>query len=421
MTSIEIKPIQSLNTSVEAPSSKSYTNRALIAASLADGISYLENCLLSDDTKHLMKALEQLGIPFTQDNCDITVMGRAGRIGIARNPIFAGNAGTTLRFLASFLALGHGRYVLDGDERMRERPVLDLIDGLQQLGVKIKSDVKEGYPPLVIEADGIKGGKTSVRGEKSSQYLSSLLLAAPCAQSDIEIEVIGDLVSKPYVQMTLDVMKAFGISVEQKGGTFKIHAPQKYKPAYYRIEGDASNASYFFAAAAITPGKVRVNNISPATAQGDIGLVDILGQMGCKVVKGSGWIEITGGTLKGIDVDMKDMPDMVQTLAIVALFAKGKTMIRNIAHLKIKETDRIGDLAKELAKIGAKVEAGADFLTVEAGQLKGASIQTYNDHRMAMSFAVAGLKIAGIKIENPGCVDKSFPNFWERFQTLYLS
>jgi 3-phosphoshikimate 1-carboxyvinyltransferase len=421
MTSIEIKPIQNLNASVEAPSSKSYTNRALIAASLADGISYLENCLLSDDTKHMMKALEQLGIPFTMDNCDITVMGRAGRIGIARNPIFAGNAGTTLRFLASFLALGHSRYTLDGDERMRERPVLDLIEGLQQLGVKIKGSVKEGYPPLVIEADGIQGGKTSVRGEKSSQYLSSLLLAAPCAQSDIEIEVIGDLVSKPYVKMTLDVMKAFGISVEQKGGTFKIHAPQKYKPAYYRIEGDASNASYFFAAAAIAPGKVRVNNIYPNTAQGDISLVDLLGQMGCKIVKQDGWIEIEGGPLKGIDVDMKDMPDMVQTLAIVALFAKGKTTIRNIAHLKIKETDRIGDLARELAKIGAKVEAGPDFLTVEGGELKGAPIETYNDHRMAMSFAVAGLKIAGITIENPGCVGKSFPDFWERFQTLYLS
>jgi 3-phosphoshikimate 1-carboxyvinyltransferase len=305
---------------------------------------------------------------------------------------------------------------------MRQRPVGDLLKALNQLDIKAYGEIKEGYPPIAIEAHGLAGGKVRLSGENSSQYLSSLLMAAPYAQKPMEIVMEGDLVSKPYVDMTLSVMKSFGVSVDQEGyKTFKVQAPQKYRPIYYTIEGDASNASYFFAAAAITGGKARVTNLSYETKQGDIRFVDLLSQMGCKIEKGSDWIEITGQPLQGIEVDMKDMPDMVQTLAITALFAKGKTVMKNIAHLKIKETDRIRDLAAELHKIGANVEAGKDHLTVSQGNLKSSRIETYKDHRMAMSFAIAGLKIPGMVIQDPACVQKSFPDFWDRLQTLYPS
>jgi len=417
---IEIKPLSKIDAVVQAPSSKSYTNRALIIASLADGISYLEECLFSDDTKLMIEALQQVGIAIPIEDQNITVMGRAGRIGLTGNRIFAGNAGTTLRFLACFLSLGHGRYVLDGNERMRQRPIQDLLDGLKQLGVKAYGEPKEGYPPVVIEADGIAGGKVVMSGENSSQYLSGILMAAPYAQKAIEIEIKGSLVSRPYVDMTLSIMKSFGVDVIQdQYKFFKVDAPQKYKPSYYKIEGDASNASYYFAAAAITGGKVRVTNLSHESKQGDIHFVDLLAQMGCNVQKGPDWIEVSGQFLKGIEADLRDMPDIVQTLAIVALFAKGKTVIKNIEHLKIKETDRIRDLAAELQKIGANVEAGEDYLIVSGGNLRPARIETYKDHRMAMSFAVAGLKIPGILVQDPSCVEKSFPDFWTRLEALY--
>lgn len=419
MTSIEIKPISKMNATVKAPSSKSYTNRALIVASLADGISYLENVLLADDTQLMIKALQELGIPINAEGENLTVMGRSGRMGLIRKSLFTGNAGTTLRFLASFVALGHGRYIIDGDLRMRERPVEDLLSGLKQLGTKAYGELKEGYPPVIVEAKGFKGGKIKLKGDHSSQYLSSILMAAPYAQSPIQIKIDGDLVSKPYVDMTLSVMKTFGVEViQEKAQVFKIPAPQKYKPRHYVIEGDASNASYFSAAAAITGGKVRVTHINPDTLQGDIHFLDILSRMGCSVQKGTDWVEVQGSDLCGVEADLKDMPDMVPSLAIVSLFAKGPTVITNIAHLKIKETDRIEALANELRKIGAKVEAGRDFLKITPQNLTPSSIETYNDHRMAMSFAIAGLKIPGLVIQNPDCVKKSYPNFWDQFKIL---
>lgn len=417
----EIKPLSTIDAVIEVPGSKSYTNRALVVATLADGISYLERCLLSDDTRHMIQALQQIGIPIIQEGENITVMGRAGRIGRCKNPLFAGNAGTTFRFLTSLLALGHGKYILDGDERMRQRPIEDLIHALDQLQVKTSYELHPGCPPIAIYANGIPGGKAEISGKNSSQYISSLLMVAPYAQAPIELVVEGNLVSSPYIHMTLDMMQAFGVKVIIKDNqTFRIQAPQKYKPCHYTIEGDASNASYFFAAAAITGGKVRVKRLPNTTRQGDIHLVDLLTQMGCSVQKGTDWIELIGTPhLQAIEADLKDMPDMVQTLAIVALFAKGRTMIKNIAHLKIKETNRLEALRAELSKIGADVQAGDDYLGVATGNLTGSPIKTYNDHRMAMSFAVAGLRIPGIMIEDPSCVQKSFPNFWDYFQALY--
>ena len=417
---IEIKPLSEANAVVHIPGSKSYTNRALIVASLADGISYLKGCLLSDDTKLMIQALQALGIPITVEGEDLTIMGRSGKICVPGKRFFAGNAGTTLRFLASLLTLGHGRYVLDGDERMRERPIGDLIQALNKLGVRAYSENRDGYPPIIIEADGLKGGRTTLSGENSSQFLSSLLMAAPYAQSPVEIEIKGDLVSKPYVDMTLSVIQKFGVEVHNANYSFfSVKTPQKYQPRYYTVEADASNASYFFAAAAVTKGKVRVQNLPYQSFQGDIHFVDLLEKMGCHVEKGTDWIELKGKELTGIEIDLKNMPDIAQTLAIVALFAKGQTVIKNIAHLKLKETDRITNLANELRKIGAHIEAGSDYLKISTGSLTPSLIETYNDHRMAMSFAVAGLKIPGITIKNPECVKKSFPNFWKVFEKLY--
>lgn len=417
--SLEINPIAKVDAVIEVPGSKSYTNRALIIAALAHGISSLNRCLLSDDTLHMIQALQDVGIPIIKDGNMITVMGRGGKMGAPGHKIFAGNAGTTLRFLAGFLSLGHGRFILDGDERMRERPVDDLLDSLNQLGVKSYGEIKKGFPPVIIEANGLPGGKTTLSGENSSQYLSSLLMVAPYANGPIEITIKGALVSIPYVDMTLSIMKSFGVTIVNKNyKTFKVKAPQIYKPCFYPVEADASSASYFFAAAAITGGKVRVTNLSYTTCQGDIHFVDLLEKMGCKVEKGPDWVEVQGQPIRGIEANLRDMPDMVQTLAIVSLFAQGKTVIKDIAHLKIKETDRINNLAKELRKIGAEVEAGNDYLSISVNKLNPSSIETYNDHRMAMSFAIAGLKIPGISIENPDCVKKSFPDFWEKLQAL---
>lgn len=420
MPEMQIQPSNSIDAVAEAPSSKSMTNRVLFIAGLADGISYIEKCLLSEDTVIMIKALQELGIPMTLEGNNITVMGRAGRIGLVRSRIHCGNAGTVFRFLTSGLALGHGRYVLDGDDRMRQRPVKDLIEALRGAGVEVACEMQEGYPPLLIMADGFAGGKVRVAGETSSQYLSGLLMCAPYARTNVRIEVTGHLVSRPYIDMTLAVMKAFGVNVTFRDDhTYEIDAPQKYRPKHYTVEGDASSASYFFAAAAVTGGRVRVSNLDYGTTQGDVRFVDILSQMGCRLTHGEGWIELTGGPLHAVDADLNEMPDMVPTLAVVSLFAPGKTVIRNIAHLRIKESDRIGDLARELRKLGARVEEGADFLAVSGEILNGAVLDTHKDHRLAMSFAVAGLKIPGIVVQDPDCVQKSFPNFWEAFRRLY--
>jgi 3-phosphoshikimate 1-carboxyvinyltransferase len=333
-------------------------------------------------------------------------------------PVFLGNSGTAMRFLSAACATLEGEVLFDGTARMRERPITDLAAALARWGVEAHAPT--GCPPLRIRSTGRFGGATSVRGSASSQYLSGLLLVAPRAQRDVAIHIEGELVSKPYIDLTLDMMSERGIkALHEDYQTFHVAAGQRYAPGTYAIEADASGASYFFAAAAVAGGRVRVLHLTRRSSQGDARFPWLLERMGCRVAEGDDWTEVTStGFLEGIEADLNAMPDMAQTLAVVALFAKGPTVIRNVANLRIKETDRIAATAVELRKLGAEVEEWEDGFRITPGPLCSASIATYDDHRMAMSFAVAGLRIPGMEIQDPGCTAKTFPDFFERFALL---
>lgn len=420
MILIEIQPATAIRAVVEAPPSKSYTNRALIVSALAEGESRLENPLISDDTRYMRQALEQFGVAVADEARAFVVRGRGGRMTAPQTEIYVGNAGTSMRFLTTFAALADGQTRLTGDARMCERPIEDLLAGLRAMGVRAESANHNQCPPLIVTGGAVPGGALRLAADKSSQYLTSLLLCAPCFQNPTRIEIVGELASKSYVDITLDIMRAFGVTVENDGWQrFRVPADRGYRPRVYRIEGDASSASYFLAAAAVTGGEVAVTGLNPQSVQGDIRFADLLERMGCRVEKSAEKIAVKGNFLRGITINMSTMPDTVQTLAVTALFAEGETVITGIGNLRIKETDRIAALARELARLGATVEAGDDFIRVKPGAPTAAAVDTYNDHRMAMSFAVAGLKIPGIKIKNPGCVEKSFPDFFDRFQNLY--
>jgi 3-phosphoshikimate 1-carboxyvinyltransferase len=445
MDAIEIQPIaRPLDATIRPPGSKSLTNRALVAAALADGDSELLGALDSEDTRVMIDALRQLGIPvdadwgLNEDYVDapatlrqlgipvdadwsaqaIRVRGCRGQLPAAGADIFAANSGTTIRFLTALVALGHGSYRLDGDARMRERPIQDLLDALGQLGVASESERGNGCPPVVVRAAGVPGGRARVRGDVSSQFLSGLLLAAPYAAAPISLEIEGPLVSQPYVRMTLAVMRSFGVDVDETNLQRLRIEPAHYCGRSYKIEPDASAASYFFAAAAIAGGRVIVSGLSRESLQGDIAFCDCLAQMGCEIVHGEDGITVTGNSLRGIDVDMNAISDTVQTLAAVSLFADGPTTIRNVAHIRHKETDRIGKLAIELRKFGAEVEELADGLRIIPRPLHAARIATYNDHRMAMSLALVGLRVPGIVIEDPGCTEKTYPEFFRDLASL---
>jgi 3-phosphoshikimate 1-carboxyvinyltransferase len=328
--------------------------------------------------------------------------------------LFVGNSGTTVRFLTAAVALGQGRYRLDGVPRMRERPIQDLLDALQQLGVNAYSECGNGCPPIVVQTTGMKGGRVRVKGNVSSQFLSALLMAAPFADGDTEIEVEGELVSEPYIAMTFGMMRDFGLKFKVRGpGDYHIFGDQYLGIPEYTIEPDASAASYFWAAAAVTGGRVTVAGLTRTSLQGDVRFGDVLAQMGCRVEECEAGITVHGGKLRGVDVDMNDISDTVMTLGAVACFAEGPTTIRNVAHIRHKETDRIAALATELRKLGADVEERADGLTITPRALKGCAVDTYNDHRMAMSLALVGLKVPGVVIRNPGCVAKTYPGFWQ--------
>jgi 3-phosphoshikimate 1-carboxyvinyltransferase len=417
---IEVRPLSQCDGVVTIPGSKSYTHRALILSSLADGESILIHALRCEDTERTAQALLKFGVEIFWESDAVRILGRGGKFKAAEDRIDVGNSGTSMRFLTALAALNNGITLLDGSERMRKRPIGELLSGLGELGVRAYSQKGNDYPPVIVESQGLKGGTVKIKGEESSQFLSGLLMVAPYAQRDVSIEVTGSLASEPYVDITLDVMSAFGVGIRNQGyRSFFIKAGQRYLPQKYRIEGDASNASYFFSAAAVCRGKVKVKNLNPATIQGDIGFLDILERMGCGVTRGSDWIEVLGGELHGIEIDMNEMPDLVPTLAVTAAFARGKTVIRNIGHLRFKESDRIHALAAELGKMGIRVNEGEDGLEVEGGKPQGAEIETYDDHRMAMSFAIAGLGAPGVKIKGERCVDKSFPEFWEELQKFY--
>ncbi|MBI5968998.1 MAG: 3-phosphoshikimate 1-carboxyvinyltransferase [Deltaproteobacteria bacterium] len=417
---IEINPLHHCDAVITIPGSKSYTHRALIVSALAEGESLLINALRSEDTEYTVEGLGKLGVPVFWEKDLLHIWGAGGKLKAGGAKIYVGNSGTSMRFLTALAALKTGRTVLDGTERMRERPMAELLDGLVALGVKAYSQEASGYPPIVVESEGLLGGVARIKGSESSQFISALLLVAPYAAGDVRIEVEGYLVSRPYVDITLDVISAFGGEVKsEEYRSFFIRAGQRYLPQKYHIEGDASNASYFFAAAAVTGGRVRVENFRPASVQGDAGFLRILEKMGCKIIPGNGWAEVQGGGLRGIEIDLNEMPDLVPTLAVTAAFARGKTMIRNIGHLRLKESDRIGALAAELGKLGIWVEEGEDWLQVEGGEIRGAEVETHNDHRLAMSLAIAGLAVPGIRIKGERCVEKSFPEFWETLQKLY--
>jgi len=417
---IEIRPLGHCDTAVAISGSKSYSHRALIVSALADGESILINALRSEDTDHTIQGLIKFGVPIFWEGDRLYVQGKGGKLAASEERVFVGNSGTSMRFLTALAALKKGTTLLDGSERMRDRPIEDLLDGLRALGIKGYSKEGNGCPPVVIESQGLKGGTTKIRGEESSQFLSALLMVAPYASGDVKVEVMGNLASKPYVDITRQVISAFGVKVRGEGyHSFFVRSGQRYLPQVYRIEGDASHASYFFSAAAIVRGKVRVENLNSTSIQGDKDFANILEKMGCNVIRGDSWTEVHGKELQGIEVDMNAMPDLVPTLAVTAAFARGVTVIRNIGHLRLKESDRIRALARELNKMGIRVEEGEDWLKIEGGKAHGAEIETYNDHRLAMSFAIAGLVTPGVKIHGEECVHKSFPDFWKTLGRLY--
>lgn len=413
---IEIQPAGPLRASIRPPGSKSITNRALICAALADGESVLSGALDSDDTQVMIEGLRKLGLTIEHDPAKQTlrVGGAAGKIPAAAADLFVGNSGTTVRFLTAMLTLGQGTFRLDGTPRMRERPIQDLLEALGQLGVRAVSELGTGCPPVIVHANGLAGGRAEIAGDLSSQFLSGLLMVAPCARSPVEVVVRGELVSQPYIAMTLRVMESFGISVDAPGLTrFSIPAGNPYRATRYAIEPDASAASYFFAAAAIAGGSVTVRGLSRTSLQGDVAFCDCLRQMGCEVIDGVDQITVIGRPLRGIDVDMNGISDTVQTLAAVALFADGPTTISHVGHMRHKETDRIAALATELRKLGATVGERPDGLQIRPGHVRGAEIDTYDDHRMAMSLALVGLKAPGVVIRDPGCTAKTYPRFFE--------
>lgn len=411
---------------MRVPGSKSLTNRALAIAALADGTTRLTNALESDDSKRFVESLQRLGFTvqstINEQQSEITIRGLGGRIPATQAELFVGNAGTAARFLTAIVCLGHGEYLIDGNERMRERPIGDLIEALAQLGVE--TECPTGCPPVKVRASGLRGGRASIAGNISSQFLSGLLLAAPYAQLPLELVVAGDLNSKPYVDMTIGIMADFGVTVERQGYERFIVNPQRYNAQErYAVESDASAASYFFAAPAICAGRVRVENISRQSRQGDIGFLNVLTQMGCEIKEGQNWIEVRAIhelPLPGIDIDMRDIPDTAQTLAAIAPFASSPTTIRGIASARVKETDRVAAMCNELRRLGVTVEEYPDGLKIyPCNSIKSASVQTYDDHRMAMAFALVGLRVEGISIENPGCVAKTFPNYFETLETLH--
>ncbi len=417
---MEIKPIRHLNATVKVPGSKSYTQRALVVACLAKGKSMLGNALISEDTRYLMEALRFLGAEIVISGSNVAITGTGGNIHNPARVIMLGNNGTALRFLTTMASLGRGEYILDGSSRLRERPLLPLLNALKILGVQFQS--RYGYPPVKIDAEGLKGGNVAFADVESSQYVSSLLIGAPYAKGDIEIALTGRTVSQPYIDMTMDVMGRFGAEVVTRGKKiFNVRSGRHYRGRRYIIEGDASSASYFFLAAALCRGRVKVVNVDPASLQGDINVLGILESLGCSVVRGDQWVEVAGGPLHEGDVlfDMGNMPDMVPTLAVLAAFRQGKMIITNVSHLRVKESDRIAALVNELRRIGVYAKETADGLIVAGGKPHGAHIDTYNDHRIAMSFAIAGLAVPGITIKDRRCVGKSFPGFWDELSRLY--
>ena len=416
---IEIHPATIFDQTVRVPGSKSYTHRALIASALSTGPCRIENGLDSDDTRLTRTGLRQLGIQLAVQKTHWTVTGASGQFKRCAEAIYLGNSGTSMRLLTALCALGNGTYRLTGSLRMQARPIQDLLDGLHQIGVPARAVAGNGCPPVDIDGGVITGGRVHLDCSVSSQFLSALLLIAPCTTNGLEIIVTHGPVSKPYIDMTIDVMTRFGIAVTRDGDKcYRVAGGQTYRHGNYRVEPDASQAGYFWAAAALTGAAITVAGITKASKQGDVGFVDVLERMGCRIDATNDGITVTGGNLTGIDVDMGHMPDLVPTLSVVAAFASGTTRIHHVAHLRAKESDRLAATAAELTQMGVHVICLDDGLEITGGKPHGAIIDTHDDHRMAMSFAIAGLVIPGIRILNETCVEKSFPDFWKVLESI---
>ncbi|MEQ1975135.1 3-phosphoshikimate 1-carboxyvinyltransferase [Xenorhabdus sp. SGI240] len=430
MQSLTLQPVSHINGTINLPGSKSVSNRALLLAALAKGTTRLTNLLDSDDIRYMLNALAVLGISYrlSADRTICEVDGIGGCM-TGKNDIelFLGNAGTAMRPLAAALCLGDSSLgdsgisvVLTGEPRMKERPIGHLVDALRQGGAEIDYLEQENYPPLHIKG-GFSGGKVTVDGTVSSQFLTALLMAAPLAKNDTEIHIQGDLVSKPYIDITLALMKSFGVTVDnEQYQVFHIKGRQQYlSPGQYLVEGDASSASYFLAAAAIKGGIVRVTGIGRNSLQGDTKFANVLEQMGATIRWGDDFVECERGTLAGIDMDMNAIPDAAMTIATTALFAQGETVIRNIYNWRVKETDRLNAMATELKKIGAEVEEGHDYIRISPPEkLNHAEIETYNDHRIAMCFSLVALSDTPVTILDPDCTAKTFPDYFNQLEKL---
>ena len=425
MEQLTLDPIAKVSGEVNVPGSKSLSNRALLLAALAEGETELTNLLDSEDIEHMLNALTKLGINYrlSEDKTQCVVQGNGGAFNVAEPlKLFLGNAGTAMRPLCAALAASNVDTVLTGEPRMEERPIGDLVDALREADAEVTYLKNEGFPPLQIKGKTLNGGEMSVDGSVSSQFLTALLMAAPLFSGDVTIRIKGELVSKPYIDITLDTMAKFGVTVENDNyQTFTVSGDAKYiAPGKFMVEGDASSASYFLAAGAIKGGTVRVTGIGQNSIQGDIRFADVLEAMGATVVWHDEYIEVTGAPLKGVNMDMNHIPDAAMTIATTALFAEGPTTMTNIYNWRVKETDRLAAMATELQKLGAKVEEGHDYIKVwPTDSLKHAEIDTYNDHRIAMCFSLVALSDTPVTINDPGCTRKTFPDYFTRFKTLY--
>jgi 3-phosphoshikimate 1-carboxyvinyltransferase len=420
---IEITPaLAPLRATVSVPGSKSITNRALLLGAMATGRSILENALLSDDTRYMSSALTTLGFTVETDEAarQIAIEGRGGAIPSNGCDLFVGGAGTAMRFLVGFLTLGRGRFRLDGNQRMRQRPIGALLDAMQQLGASVYSERENRCPPVIVDCSRgpLEGGTATIDARESSQFVSAMLMPAPLWRNGLRLRVSGNT-ARPFIDMTLRLMVLWGASNTSQDEVITIPGGQSYQARRFEIEPDASAASYFAAAAALVGGAVTIEGLKPSSVQGDILFLNVLEKMGARVNWKPGGVEVSGtGQLAGVDVAMNAMPDMVATLAAIAPFASSPTRIRSVGFIRHHESDRIRALATELRRLGALATEFEDGLLIEPSQLSAAAIETYDDHRIAMSFAVAGLKLAGVRINNPSCVAKTFPDFFERLAAM---
>ena len=424
MESLTLQPIQKVSGEVNLPGSKSVSNRALLLAALSSGKTRLTNLLDSDDIRHMLNALTKLGVSYQLSDdktvCEVEGLGGAFASQEALE-LFLGNAGTAMRPLAAALCLGSGEYVLTGEPRMKERPIGHLVTALREAGADVEYLENENYPPLKIKGSGLKSGTVSIDGSISSQFLTAFLMAAPLAEGEITIKIEGELVSKPYIDITLHIMKQFGVDVINNDyQEFVIPTSQQYvAPGDFLVEGDASSASYFLAAAAIKGGEIKVTGIGKNSIQGDIQFADALEKMGAEIEWGDDYVISRVGQLKGIDMDYNHIPDAAMTIATTALFAEGTTAIRNVYNWRVKETDRLAAMATELRKVGAEVEEGEDYIIVQpVSELKHAAIDTYDDHRMAMCFSLVALSDTPVTINDPGCTSKTFPDYFDKLKML---